>query len=206
MKRFSSVDEYIDNADVWKDGILELRRVLLASGLEETVKWGAPCYTHGGENVVGLGAFRSYFGLWFYQGALLPDPEKVLINAQKGKTKALRQWRFTNEDIDTEAVASYVKAAIGVQESGQKIAPQRGRPVQIPSELGDAFEADPESRKAFDQLTPGKKREYADHVAEAKRADTRMRRVEKILPMIRARVGRGQANKVKTFLQAPMPM
>ncbi len=187
MRKVSSVDEYIDNAEVWKDGIRQLRRVLLASGLEETVKWGAPCYTHGGENMVGLGAFKSYFGLWFYQGALLPDPEKVLVNAQKSKTRALRQWRFSNEDID--AVASYVKAAIEVQERGEKITPQRGRPIQIPPELGDALDTDPESKGAFDQLTPGKRREYADHVAEAKRADTKMRRVEKILPMIKSGVG-----------------
>jgi len=189
MKKISSVEEYIDNADMWKDGIRRLRRVLLAAGLEETVKWGGPCYTHGGENVVGLGAFKSYFGLWFYQGALLPDPEKVLVNAQKGKTKALRQWRFTDEDVNADAVASYVKAAIEVHERGEMITPQRGRPIQIPPELNDVLDADPESRKAFDQLTPGKRREYTDHVAEAKRADTKMRRVEKILPMIRSGVG-----------------
>ncbi len=189
MRKVSSVDEYIDNAEVWKDGIRQLRRVLLASGLEETVKWGAPCYTHGGKNVVGLGAFKSYFGLWFYQGALLPDPGEVLVNAQKGETKALRQWQFSNEDIDADAVASFVKAAIEVQERGEKITPQRGRPIQIPPELDDVLDADPEFRKTFDQLTPGKRREYADHVAEAKRADTKMRRVEKILPMIQSGVG-----------------
>ena len=66
-------------------------------GLEETVKWGGPVYVADGKNIVGLGAFKSYFALWFFQGALLADQEKVLVNAQEGRTKALRQWRFENK-------------------------------------------------------------------------------------------------------------
>lgn len=189
MKRYSSVDEYIDNAVNWKEGLRELRQVLIAFELEETVKWGAPCYTRGGKNVVGLGAFKSYFGLWFHQGALLPDPQNVLINAQEGKTKALRQWRFTDEAIDAETVASYLRAAIEVQDRGELITPERGRPVEIPPELSQALDGDPVAKAAFGNLTPGKRRQYADHVGEAKRIDTKSRRIEKILPMIRSGVG-----------------
>ncbi|MCP4895410.1 MAG: DUF1801 domain-containing protein [bacterium] len=112
--------------------------MLLDSGLEEITKWGAPCYTRGGKNVVGPGAFKSYFGLWFFLGALLPDPEGVLVNAQEGTTKALRQWRLTEESIDANAVAAYVKAAVGAQDRGDHIAPARSRPVGIPPELLDA--------------------------------------------------------------------
>jgi uncharacterized protein YdeI (YjbR/CyaY-like superfamily) len=189
MRRFSSVDEYIENAGKWQKGLRKLRKVLLASGLEETIKWGAPCYTLGGKNIVGLGAFKGYFGLWFHQGALLPDPQGVLVNAQEGKTKALRQWRFTDETVDSDAVAEYVQAAIGVQKSGKVIKPKRGRPVEVPPELGRALDGDPGTRKAFGELTPGRRREYADYVAEAKRADTKARRIDKILPMIRSGAG-----------------
>lgn len=189
MRRNSSVDEYIETAAEWRQGLRKLRKILLASGLEETVKWGGPCYTRDGKNVVGLGAFKSYFGLWFHQGAQLPDPHNVLINAQEGKTKAQRQWRFTDEEIDVDAVTSYVEAAIGVQDRGELITPKRGRPIEIPSELGHVLDGDPGLKKAFDKLSPGKRREYADHVAEAKRADTKARRVEKILPMIRSGAG-----------------
>jgi len=189
MNKTTSVDEYIDNAARWRDGLRELRRLLLASGLEETVKWGAPCYTRGGKNVVGLGAFKGYFGLWFFQGALLPDPQGVLINAQKGKTKTLRQWRFTDETTDVDAVASYLEAAIEVHDRGEFVAPERGRPIEIPPELEDALAGDSDAEAAFARLSPGKRREFADHVAEAKRADTKNRRVEKILPMIRSGVG-----------------
>jgi len=189
MKKTTSVDEYIDNADRWRAGLRELRRLLLASGLEESVKWGAPCYIRAGKNVVGLGAFKSYFGLWFYQGTLIPDPQGVLVNAQKGKTKALRQWRFTDESIDADAVSSYLEAAIELQDRGEFVAPERGRPIVIPPELEDALVGDSEAEAAFAVLSPGKRREYADHVADAKRADTKNSRIEKILPMIRSGVG-----------------
>ena len=96
MKRYKSVDDYIAGAEHWQVELIRLREILQSTKLEETVKWGAPCYTHNGKMVVGLGAFKSYVGLWFHQGALLSDPEKVLINAQEGKTKALRQWRFSS--------------------------------------------------------------------------------------------------------------
>ncbi|MCP4898344.1 MAG: hypothetical protein GY906_15325 [bacterium] len=189
MGKIDSVDEYIENAPGWQDGLRQLRQILLAAVFDEAIKWGSPCYTKDGKNVVGLGAFKSYFGLWFFQGALLPDPQNVLINAQEGKTKALRQWRFTDEIIDTEAVASYLEAAIEIHDRGDLIMPDRGRPVSIPPELGEAFTADPAAKAAFDQLTLGKRREYADHVVEAKRADTKDRRIDKIIPMIRAGLG-----------------
>ena len=57
--------------------------------LLETIKWGVPVYTLNDKNVLGMGAFKSYVGIWFFQGAFLDDPQKKLINAQEGKTKAL---------------------------------------------------------------------------------------------------------------------
>lgn len=119
MKRAESVDEYIDFAENWKDELIRLRKILNSTELEETVKWGAPCYTADGKNIVGLGAYKSYCGLWFLQGALLADKRKVLINAQEGKTKALRQWRFqSSSEIDARLIKAYVKEAIEVERKG----------------------------------------------------------------------------------------
>ena len=83
MKGAKTVDEYIDKAEQWQPELTRLREILNSTGLEETVKWGAPCYTHDGKNVVGIAGFKNYFGLWFHQGALLADAEGVLINAQE---------------------------------------------------------------------------------------------------------------------------
>ena len=91
MYRAKSVDDYIAHHPEWETELKRLKAVLESTALHADIKWGAPCYTSNGKNVVGLMAFKSYFGLWFHQGVSLKDDAKVLINAQEGKTKALRQ-------------------------------------------------------------------------------------------------------------------
>ncbi len=190
MQRHNTVEDYIESAPAWRDELLALRKILLATPLEETVKWGAPCYTHEGKNVVGIGAFKSYVGLWFHQGALLGDPEGVLINAQEGKTKALRQWRFESKKaIKARVIKAYVKEAIELQAQGKEIKPARNKSVEIPKELASALAKNKRAKAAFDKLTPGKRREYAEYISEAKREATRVSRIEKIIPMILKGVG-----------------
>ena len=188
--KISTVDEYIASKPEHADALAKLRRAVHIKPLDETIKWGAPCYTHNGKNIVGLAAFKAYVGLWFHQGALLADPDGVLIDASDGKTKALRQWRFTAaKDIKSTAVKAYVKEAVKLAEAGQEIKPARNTPVAIPPELAAAFKADPKLKAAFEALTPGKRRDYAGHIADAKRDATKQARLEKITPMIRAGVG-----------------
>lgn len=190
MKRVKSCDDYFARAGVWSDELKTLREILLSSGLEETVKWGAPCYVHEGKNVVGLGAFKSYFGLWFFQGALLEDKAGVLVNAQAGKTRALRQWRMQSaRDIKPAAIKRYVKEALKVAQEGREIAPARNKPVVIPPELKRALQRNKKAGARFKTLGRGAQREYADYIAEAKREETKARRIERILPMIAAGAG-----------------
>ncbi len=190
MKRYKSVDDYIDGADEWQVELKQLRKILDSTQLEEEVKWGAPCYTYRGKNIVGMGAFKSYVGLWFHQGALLEDKQKVLINAQEGKTKALRQWRFENRrDIKATQIKAYVKEAIALVDEGKEIKPDRAKPVTIPPELEKAFKKNKKARTCFDSLTKGKQREYTDYIAGAKRDETKAKRIEKIFPMILDKVG-----------------
>ena len=190
MKRAKSVDDYMNEIGAWRREAARLREILKTTPLDEEVKWGAPCYTHKGKNVVGIGAFKSYFGLWFFQGALLADEDKVLINAQEGKTKALRQWRMTSaRDIRPAAIKRYVNEAIRLVDEGKEIAPARARKLALPDELNEAFRTDKTAKDAFTRLRPGQQREYAEHIATAKRKDTRQRRIDKILPMIVAGQG-----------------
>ena len=196
MKRAKTVDEYIDSAENWKDELIRLRKILNSTELEETVKWSAPCYTADGKNIVGLGAYKSYCGLWFLQGALLADKQKVLINAQEGKTKALRQWRFqSSSEIDARLIKAYVKEAIEVERKGLAVKPERGKKVELPPELAEALRADKQASTAFKALTPGKQRDYANHIAEAKREATKRSRIAKVLPMIRG--GKGLHDKYR---------
>jgi uncharacterized protein YdeI (YjbR/CyaY-like superfamily) len=91
------VQEYLKKYSQWTDQLLILRAVFLKTELKEEVKWGAPAYTLNGTIVSGLGAFKNHYAIWFHQGVYLKDQEKQLVNAQEGKTQALRQWKFTSE-------------------------------------------------------------------------------------------------------------
>ncbi|MCB1184362.1 YdeI/OmpD-associated family protein [bacterium] len=190
MAKLGDIEAYIAAHPAWAASLTTLREVLCREGLEETIKWGSPVYCLAGRNVVGLGAFKSYVGLWFFQGALLDDPDGVLVNAQEGKTRAQRQWRFGPADrIPRTKVRAYVREAMENQRRGREIRPERGRPVDVPAELAAALAADPSAAGAFAALSAGCRREYAEHVAEAKREETRRRRVAKILPLIREGAG-----------------
>jgi uncharacterized protein YdeI (YjbR/CyaY-like superfamily) len=190
MKQTKTVDDYLSDAGQWQAELGMLRKILLSCRLTEEIKWGAPCYTYNGKNVVGLGAFKSYFGLWFHQGALLKDSSKVLINAQKGKTKALRQWRMHSaDDIKPRIITRYVKESIEQFKDGQAIKASRNEPVSVPPELTSALRRNKGATAAFRELRKGLQREYADYIGAAKREETKRRRIDRILPMITAGIG-----------------
>lgn len=196
MKRFKTVDDYIAGSETWSSELERLREILHATDLVEDVKWGAPCYTYSGKNAVGMMAFKDYFGLWFHQGALIDDTEGVLVNAQEGKTKALRQWRMSSrKEIKARAIKNYVKQAIDVIEEGREIKPARKTSLRVPTELTQALAKNAKAKTAFGKLTPGRQREYAEYIAEAKRDATKETRLQKILPMIAA--GQGLHDKYR---------
>ena len=152
MKRASSVEEYIELHPEWASAMARLRGILLDSELEEAVKWGGPVYTLGGKNVVGIGAFKEHVALWFHQGVYLEDRDGVLVNAQEGKTKALRQWRFNSEgEIDAKLIRRYVMEAIENQKAGKELKPDRSRPLEIPQELAQAMKENGELAAAFER-------------------------------------------------------
>ncbi len=190
MQRAKSVDEYIENANHWRAELEQLRAVVKKTRIIEEVKWGSPCYTYNNKNVVGIGAFKSYFGLWFHQGALLKDEASVLINAQEGKTKALRQWRMHDaKDIRPAIIKHYINEAIGLVEAGKEIKAERNKAIHVPAELQQAMRRYKGASAAFGLMRKGLQREYADYIAAAKRDETKQRRIDKILPMIAKGVG-----------------
>lgn len=190
MKNSKTVDEFLKNQVIWTEELHLLREILLKSGLTETIKWGQPNYELRGKHIVGLGAFKSYFGLWFHQGALLKDDQKKLLNAQVGKTVAMRQWRFDSaEEIDEKLILQYVAEAVENQKAGIEIKPVKRKPLIIPQELQKAFDSNPEVKTSFDLFGLTQKREYAEYIESAKREETRKNRIEKITPMILKRIG-----------------
>jgi len=192
MKRASSVDEYISMGGEWQESLILLRELLQSTPLVETLKWGMPVYTLNNKNVAGFSAFKAWTGLWFFQGVFLKDPEGVLINAQEGTTKGLRQWRLSSEEEIREyhsVILDYIEEAIQNQKAGKEIKPERNKALLIPQELEEALKANPPLKESFEALSLSKKREYAEHVGSAKREETRQQRLQKVLPMIMEGIG-----------------
>ena len=166
-----------------------LRSIVSKTELEEKMKWGIPTYCLKNKNVAGIGAFKTYCGLWFFNGVFLKDEANVLINAQEGKTKGMRQWRFESiEEIDEELLLTYLKEAIQNQKNGKEIKPEK-KPLIIPGELKEALASDGQLSESFDSLSHSCKREYAEYITEAKREETKQKRLQKIIPMIMGKVG-----------------
>jgi uncharacterized protein YdeI (YjbR/CyaY-like superfamily) len=190
MKKVYSIEEYIEVNSHFGEELSLLRTIINATELEEHLKWNAPVYSINGKNIVGLGAFKNHFGIWFFHGVFLKDEKNLLEQAQE-KTKGLRQMRFTTmADINKDAVLSYLKEAIANQKLGKEIKPERkGSKVNIPKELKTALAENSVLHDAFKLLTPGKQREYAEYIETAKREDTKLSRLEKIKPMVVKRIG-----------------
>lgn len=184
-----TVEEYLEMQPEHRPLLDELRRILNSTELVETVKWGIPTYQIDKKNVVGIGAFKSYAGLWFFQGVFLKDEAKVLINAQEEKTKGMRQWRFGSVDeVDEKLILKYVHEAIQNQKDGKEIKPEKKRLI-IPVELKEALASDTGLSEVFDKLNLTKKREFTEHIADAKRVETKQKRLKKIIPMIKEGIG-----------------
>ncbi|WP_304131426.1 YdeI/OmpD-associated family protein [Mesonia mobilis] len=185
-----SFEEYAEKHQKWKEQLQQLRELLLSTELEETIKWGVPTYVLKNKNVVGLGAFKNHCALWFFNGALLQKNTELLVNAQKEKTKALRQIRFKeNDQLQLSVLKKYVEEAIQLQKDGKEIKPRKSKPIEIPTELEKAFKNDASLKSAFEKFTKGKQREFTEHIANAKREATRISRLQKCIPMIKAGIG-----------------
>lgn len=193
VKEFETAEEFLAAFPQWEKEMKKLHRILKDSRLVETIKWGAPVYTtKDGKNIVGLSAFKSYVGLWFFQGALLRDPAKKLVSGNEGTTKAMMQWRFRTlkeVDVNVKLIKIYIKEAIANSKEGKEIKPEKKPPLKIPAELKEALAKNKAVKAGYDKLTTYKKREYCDFITEAKRDATKANRIKKILPMLKKGIG-----------------
>ncbi|MEO1456883.1 MAG: YdeI/OmpD-associated family protein [Pseudomonadota bacterium] len=172
------------------EGLRALRRICRDAGLVETVKWGHPCYMHEGRNIAIIGAFRSDFRLSFFNAALMRDPASVL-ERQGPNTQHPDMIRFTDNAAVSAAegtIRSYLAEAMGYAKAGVK-PPKDGRALDLPDELTEALDADPELAKAFHALTPGRQKSYVIHLASAKKPETRRTRITKFRDRVLAGKG-----------------
>ncbi|MEM1337959.1 MAG: DUF1801 domain-containing protein [Bacteroidota bacterium] len=195
MEKAKSAEAYFSEEHPFKNAIATLRDLAKKTEAVESCKWGMPVYTIENKNVFGICRFKNHFGVWFYNGAYMSDPKKVLQNAQEGKTKAMRHWKFSSEEaIDAKGVLSYLQEAITKQKEGKvRTSKKSSAPLEIPSLLRDSLEKDGALKTAFTGFTPYKQKEFCEYLLEAKQESTRNRRLEKILPMIARGIGLNDA-------------
>lgn len=178
-----------DKNNSWLEELEFLKSIIVKTELEETSKWGGIVYVLNGKNVIGIGGFKNYFAIWFFNGVLLEDKKKLLVNAQEGVTKALRQWRFkSKEEVNEGDVLNYIKEAIENEKRGKTSKPEKKMPI-----LSEFFQkeliANPELAAAFQKFSAYKQYEFMEYIESAKREETKRSRIDKIIPMILDSIG-----------------
>jgi uncharacterized protein YdeI (YjbR/CyaY-like superfamily) len=180
------VDEFLRNAKQWQEEFRKLRMILLSCQLTEELKWGKPCYSFQNSNVVIMQGFKEYCALLFCKGALLKDPDGILIQ-QTENVQAARQIRFTNarEIVALEAaVKAYIREAIEVEKAGLQVVYKKTSEFKIPEEFQNKLNEMPALKTAFEALTPGRQRGYLLYFSAPKQSKTRTSRIEKCLRQI----------------------
>ncbi|TBX69980.1 hypothetical protein EZL74_06065 [Flavobacterium silvisoli] len=184
-----------DKVNQWGEELGVLRGIIQKTELTETTKWGGEVYTLNNKNVLGIGGFKNFFVIWFWNGVFLKDELKVLVNANEGVTRGLRQWRFTSaKEIDESLILRYIKEAIANEKAGLSIKPEKKEAMHCDF-FAAALREDKELNTAFEHLTPFKQKEYWEYLATAKQEKTKIARLEKVKSMILE--GRGLNDKYR---------
>ena len=169
----------------WPEELNNLRGLILELGLEEEIKWGFPCYTLNGKNILMLAPFKDNCAISFFKGALLK--ENPILEKSGENSNTFRLIRFQGmEKINQEkkTIQQIIQEAIEIEKSGKKLPKTDYATIELPVELENAFEDDHVFKSAFKSLTPGRQRGYILHFAQPKQAQTRMNRIEKCKPAI----------------------
>ncbi|HLV61869.1 YdeI/OmpD-associated family protein [Galbibacter sp.] len=185
------VDFFFEKQSKWQACYRQLRRIILACGLQENLKWGVPCYSYQNTNLILIHGFKHYCAILFHKGVLLKDPYNILIQQTKN-TQSARHLRFTDlEDIRQleSKIREYIFEAIEVEKAGLKVTFKQTKDFEIVTEFKQALEKDPALKKAFYNLTPGRQRAYLLHFSSAKQSKTKVARIQKCSPKILQGIG-----------------
>jgi len=180
------VDFYFNKAKKWQEAVNLLRTIALDCGLTEELKWGCPCYTLDGNNIVLIHDFKEYCAFLFFKGVILKDKEGILIQ-QTENVQSARQIRFTNalQIVEMKAILkACILEAIEVEKAGLKVELKKTTEYSIPAEFENKLDHIPDLKAAFEALTPGRQRGYLLHFSAPKQSKTREARVEKYMPKI----------------------
>ena len=189
MEPTSDKKQVWDKVNKWEEELLFLKSIIDKTELVETIKWGGPVYVFNKKNVVGIGGFKEYFTIWFFNVVFLKDEKKKLINAQEDKTKSLRQWRFTSkEEVNETEVLAYILEAIENERQGKIIKPSKKETI-VSELLEKEMSQNKVLAEAFQKFSPYKQYEFLEYIETAKKKKTKLSRIEKVITMILENIG-----------------
>src|SRR5690606_18674907 len=197
MAKAETVDQYIGKHPFWSKELNLLRELLLSYKLDEAMKWGGPVYMLDGKNLFGLGAFKNHYAIWFFQGGLLEKNTSLLLNAQEGKTQAMRQMKFDRSfDLNLKELTGYIGETIALHKQGKKVAEAPPKEFRIAEGPKNRINRGDDLNIGLNNLTHGKQKEYSEYSSQAKREETKLSRLEKIMPLRHS--GKGLNDKYKS--------
>lgn len=181
-----SIEAFFEDSSKWQKEYELLHKIVHSTDLKEEFKWGKPCYTHKGSNIVLIHGFKNYCALLFHKGVLLKDEKDILVQQTKNVQSA-RQLRFKNfQEINDQKkiIKEYIYEAVEVEKAGLEVEMKKTSDYEVPEELEKVFKEHPDFKRAFHELTPGRQRGYLLHFSGAKQSKTRESRIEKAMPKI----------------------
>lgn len=186
IKTNPKVDWFFEKDTQWQKEYKALRTIALECGLDEELKWGCPCYQFQGSNVVLIHGFKDYCAYLIFKGALLSDPDDILVQ-QTENVQAARQIRFTSASQIAKmksTLKAYIKEAIEAEEAGLKITLKKTAEFPMAEEFRRKLNSVAGLEEAFYGLTPGRQRGYLLYFSSAKQSKTREARVDKYVKQI----------------------
>ncbi len=178
-----------DKVNTWQEELQIIETIISKTQLVKTIKWGGIVYTINNKNVVGIGGFKNFFTLWFFNGVFLKDNLNVLVNANEGVTKSLRQWRFTSKnEINEVQILNYIQEAIENENLGKTIPIQKKEKIKSPF-FENILVTNSDLKLAFNKFSTAKQNDFLEYIEAAKQEKTKITRAEKIIPMIFQNIG-----------------
>jgi uncharacterized protein YdeI (YjbR/CyaY-like superfamily) len=178
MTRDARVDAYIERQAAFAKPILtHLRDAVHAAcpAAEEGIKWGMPTFLYKGEILAHLAAFNSHASFGFWRGSLVVGEE----NEQKGAMGQFGRLISVADLPDEATLAELIRKAVSLADAGAK--PPRNKttkvPLPVPDDLMAALQENKSALATFEAFSASCRREYAEWIIDAKRAETRAKRV-----------------------------
>lgn len=175
----------------WEEPLKIFREIVLDCGLTEECKWGMPCYSVNGKNVLIISAFKDYCSLNFFKGSLIQDELGLLSKAgENSEASRMLKTTTTQHLLDhVDAIKAIIFQAIDIEKAGLKTTPKPIDSYPVPEEFVEILQQNNSLKLAYEALTPGRQKSYLMHFNSAKQSQTRVNRIEKCIPGILAGKG-----------------